>query len=154
MKCDEYQEQVSALIDNELADRESELLFTHLSECAACRATLRSELELRANLREDIPPLAPKELDIRVLTAAKNRRPSEPDRIAIPAMIWQRRFSMRVPVVAAAAFLLIFGSVLLSAIWAESNQTADIRRVQTVFLTAVPAVEVRAYTMQPMTTTQ
>ena len=154
MTCDEYQEKVSALIDNELADHESELLFTHMSGCAECRATLRSELELRANLREDIPPLAPRELDARVLTAAKNRRPTEPDRPAFPAMIWQRRLSMRIPVVAAAVFVLIFGSVLLSSMWAESNQTADVRRIQTVFLTAVPAVEVRAYTMQPMTTTQ
>ncbi|TSA17796.1 hypothetical protein D4R75_12035 [bacterium] len=154
MKCDEYQEQVSALIDNELADRESELLFAHLSECSVCRATLRSELELRANLREDIPPLAPEELDMRVLTAAKNRRPSEPDRPGIPAMIWQRRLSMRIPVVAAAVFVLIFGSVLLSSMWAESNQTADVRTVQTAFLMAVPTVEVRAYTMEPVVTIQ
>ena len=154
MKCDEYQEQVSALIDNELADQASELLFEHLSRCSACRAALRSGLELRENLKEDLPPLAPKELDKRVLTAVARRRQGEPDRAAIPATIWQRRFSMRVPVAAVAIFLLIFGSVLLSAIWAESNQTADVRRVQTVFLTAIPAVEVRAYTMQPMTTIQ
>jgi len=142
------------LIDNELADRESESLFTHLSGCTECRATLRSELELRADLREDVPPLAPRELDARVLTAAQSRRLPEPDRPAIPAKIWQRRLSMRIPVVAVAVFVLIFGSVLLSSMWAESNKTADVRTVQTVFLTAVPVVEVRAYTMEPVVTIQ
>lgn len=154
MKCAEYQEQVSALIDNELADRESEVLFTHLSECADCRATLRSGLELRSNLREDAPPLAPRELDARVLTATQGRHTTQPDRPAIPATIWQRRLSMRIPVVAVAVFVLVFGSVLLSSMWADSNQTADVRTVQTVFLTAVPVVEVRAYTMEPVVTIQ
>ena len=154
MSCDEYQKMVSALIDIELPDSETEVLFRHMGECIACRFDLRSQLELRSALKEDVPPVAPQELDGKVFSTVQDQRQRESDRPAIPAKIWQRRLSMRVPVVAVAVFVFIVGSVVLSAIWAESNQTADVRTVQTVFLTAVPTVEVRAYTMQPMTTIQ
>jgi anti-sigma factor RsiW len=154
MKCEGYQEQLSALIDMELEDGEAEELFRHMSGCITCRSVLRSQLALRFALREDVPPVAPEDLDEKVFAAVRSQRQRESDRPAIPATIWRRRLSLRVPVVAVAACLLIVGSVVLSTIWAESNQTADVRQVQTVFLTAVPAVEVRAYTMQPMTTIQ
>jgi anti-sigma factor RsiW len=154
MKCDEYEEQVSALIDNELADQESEQLFAHLGECAMCRATVRSTLELRANLKEDVPLLAPKELDARLLTALPSRRQVEPDRVAIPGKIWQHTISMRIPVAMVATLVLILGSFILSSMWFESKQATSVRTIQTVYLTAVPTVEVRAYTMKPMTTIQ
>ena len=54
MTCDEYQEQVSQYIDGELGDRDSGILFKHLSSCAECRSFLRSTLELRSKIHDEM----------------------------------------------------------------------------------------------------
>ena len=54
MTYDEYQEQVSQYIDGELSDGESERLFKHLSGCAECRSFLRSTLELRSKIHDEM----------------------------------------------------------------------------------------------------
>lgn len=54
MTCDEYQEQVSQYIDRELADDESQALFEHLSTCSECRSFLRSTLELRSKIHDEM----------------------------------------------------------------------------------------------------
>ena len=154
MTCDRYEEQLSALMDNELADDEAKELLLHMSGCALCRATLRSQLELRSSLREDLPPQAPKELDERILIGVQRRHPGKPDRVAIPVTFWQRRLSVRTPAVALTAVVLVLGSFLLSSLWFESRQISRGDATQTIYLTAVPTVEVRAYTMKPMTTVQ
>ena len=154
MNCDEFQEQLSALIDNELADGEAEGLFRHMGECVECRSALRSHMELRSDLKEDFPPLAPKELDRWILSGPLGRREGKPDRGAIPGKFWQGRVSMRIPVATAATVMIILGSIFFSSMWFGSNHASDVRSAQTVYLTAVPTVEVRAYTMKPMTTIQ
>lgn len=145
MKCDEYQEQVSALIDNELADKESELLFTHLSECAACRATLRSELELRATLREDVPPLAPRELDERVLSnvSRAERKPKAPRMMR--RAVWQRTVSMPWPIAAAIAALFLIGGLAVTSIWSPFDKLPAEPQVRVVYVTTLPTVEVHGY---------
>jgi anti-sigma factor RsiW len=154
MNCDRYEEQLSALMDNELADDEAKDLLLHMGGCALCRATLRSQLELRSSLREDLPPQASKELDERILIAVQSRRPGKPDRVAIPGTFWQRRLSMRTPAVALAAVVLVIGSFFLSSLWFGWRQISRVDATQTIYLTAVPTVEVKAYTMKPMTTVQ
>ena len=54
MTCDEYQEQVSQYIDGELGDKDSGILFKHLSSCAECRSFLRSTLELRSKIHDEM----------------------------------------------------------------------------------------------------
>jgi hypothetical protein len=54
MTCDEYQEQVSQYIDGELDDKESGALFKHLSTCGECRSFLRSTLELRSKIHDEM----------------------------------------------------------------------------------------------------
>ncbi len=54
MTCDEYQEQVSQYIDGELGDKESGPLFKHLSTCGECRSFLRSTLELRSKIHDEM----------------------------------------------------------------------------------------------------
>ncbi|MBF8294533.1 MAG: zf-HC2 protein [Bacteroidetes bacterium] len=144
MKCDEYQEQLSALIDNELADQESELLFTHLSECAACRATLRSELELRANLKEDVPPLAPRELDEKVLSTMSKAEGQLDARRVMRRGVWQRNVSMRWPLAAAIAGLFLIGGLAVTSVWSPCNKPAE-PQVRIVYITALPIVEVHGY---------
>jgi anti-sigma factor RsiW len=145
MKCDEYQEQVSALIDNELVDQESELLFAHLSECAACRATLRSELELRANLKEDVPPLAPKELDEKVLSTMSKAEGQSKSRRVMRRAIWQRNVSMPWPLAAAIAGLFLIGGLAVTSVWSPFNKPPVEPQVRIVYITALPTVEVHGY---------
>jgi len=54
MTCDEYQEQVSQYIDGELNDKNSGGLFKHLSVCGECRSFLRSTLELRSKIHDEM----------------------------------------------------------------------------------------------------
>ncbi len=154
MTCDLYEEQLSALMDNELTDSGAAELLAHMSTCQHCRAALRSQLTLRSSLREDITPQAPRELDERVLAIVERRRQGKPDRAALPGMFWERRLSIRTPAVVISAVVLIVGSFFLSSLWFESKQIPDVRTVQTFYVTTLPTVEVRAYTMQPTTTVQ
>lgn len=145
MKCDEYEEQVSALIDNELEDQASELLFVHLGECAACRATLRSGLQLRANLREDVPLLAPKELDEKVLTnVSRAETKLGVQRQAHRAAVWQRNVSMPWPLAAAIAGLFLIGGLAATSVWSPFSKPPA-PQVRTVYVTALPTVEVNGY---------
>ena len=54
MTFDEYQEQVSQYIDGELNDGDSGTLFKHLSTCGECRSFLRSTLELRSKIHDEM----------------------------------------------------------------------------------------------------
>jgi anti-sigma factor RsiW len=142
MKCDEYEEMVSGMIDNELADPESEQLFGHLSKCAACRAILRSELELRANLKEDLPPLAPKELDEKILRTLSSDSGQLPARRIVRKVVWQRNVSMPWPLAAAIAGLLLVGGLAATSVWSPFSKQPQVR---IVYVTTLPTVEVNGY---------
>ena len=142
MNCVEYEEQVSALIDNELVDQESEVLFTHLSTCETCRATLRSELELRASLKEDVPPLAPKELDVKILNTVSKVDRQLGAQTVMRKAVWQRRVSMPWPLAAAIAGLFLIGGLAATSVWSPFNKQPQVR---TVYITALPTVEVNGY---------
>src|SRR3989304_5420487 len=146
MSCEQFEEQVSAYIDHELRDEETEILFRHLGNCVSCRKAMTVALDLRSGLRDQAPLLAPEELDEKVLSMAQSRQSWMPDRVVVPVTMWQRRISMRVPAVAAAMFILLFGGFFASSLWLGPNDSAANAKVQTVYITTLPAVEVRGYT--------
>ena len=136
MTCEQYEEQVSALIDHELKDEETEMLFVHLSTCRACRRSLQSVLDLRSDLGEQVSPMAPKELDERMLKVMSIPKRLEADRKPVRGHVWTRRISIPLPIAAAIMMILIAGSVALSSLWSTT---------QTVYITALPVVEVHGY---------
>jgi len=136
MKCEMYEEQISALIDHELMDEEMGVLFAHLSTCRTCRHSLQSVLDLRSDLTREIPPMAPKELDEKVLQSDTRSMLYAGDRKPLRLAVWKRRVSLPVPVAAAIMAILIASSVALSSLWSKT---------QTVYITAFPVVEVHGY---------
>ncbi len=144
MKCDEFEEQVSTLLDNELADQDSELLFAHLCGCSACRATLRSELELRANLKEDVPPLAPKDLDEKVLSSVSKADEQLDARRGMKRGVWHRSVSMPWPLAATIATLFLIGGLAVTSVWSPFSKPPE-PQVRIVYVTALPTVEVNGY---------
>ncbi|MEW5797936.1 MAG: zf-HC2 domain-containing protein [Bacteroidota bacterium] len=88
--CNEYQEQISAYIDNELADAETSKLFYHLGECAECRGTMQSMLQLRSALFEIDQP-----------KDNKNDGSS----------LWKRRISISYPIAALFAFFVMMSAI-------------------------------------------
>ncbi len=138
MNCDVYVEQLSALMDNELGDDEARSLFGHLNTCDACRKALRSAQELRSGLREETPPMAPAELDEKIMGLIPHAKRYVGDRKALRIVGWRRRVSLPLPIAAIIAFLLVLGSAALSYKLSEAQETQK----QTIYITTLPAVEV------------
>lgn len=89
-KCDEYQEKISAYIDNELANAETAKLFYHLGECEECRNMLTSMLQLRSALFE--------------IDQSKEKRNEN-------VSLWKRRVSISYPIAALFAFFVIVSAI-------------------------------------------
>lgn len=58
MNCHEFQQQLTAYLDGELADERGSAIRGHLRSCEACRAVAADEGALRDGLR-DLPPVDP-----------------------------------------------------------------------------------------------
>ena len=54
MTCNEYQEWISAYVDNELDEERAAPLFAHLGACTECRGFFRDALQLRSVIQDDI----------------------------------------------------------------------------------------------------
>jgi anti-sigma factor RsiW len=52
--CNEYQQQISQYIDNQLEDSDTSELFRHLGDCEECRDFLKSILKLRSAILQDV----------------------------------------------------------------------------------------------------
>ena len=139
-----YEEQVSALVDNELRDDEMELLFRHLGGCNICRRSFTAVLDLRSNLSDDVPLMAPRELDDKVLRQTSISRHLSADRKALPSRLWKRRISVPVPA-AVAALLFIVMSVIVSVGSRQPESRPLEGRVEAVYITMLPAVEVQGH---------
>jgi anti-sigma factor RsiW len=140
MRCEAYEEQISVMIDHELDDEQAGALFAHLGTCAACRRSLQSVLDLRSGLLEEMPPLAPKDLDARILKQWRLRHRAAADRTPVRLHLWTGRISLPVPVAAVILLFLIAGSLMVSSVGRQQQPMEG--RVEAVYITTFPAVEV------------
>ncbi len=152
MVCEDYQEQASRLVDNELGEHESPTLFAHLSTCRECRRFLHATLQLRSGLQEQAPVVTPAHLDGKVLGSLPAKRQYAPDRVAVQRSLWKRRVSLPAPVAAAMIMLLMLGSAVLTALWFRDSEPGY--QTRTIYVTALPAVEVQGFYSQPESTIQ
>ncbi|HEX6176159.1 MAG TPA: zf-HC2 domain-containing protein [Candidatus Binatia bacterium] len=52
MNCDEAQESITALVDQELGHAERSVLEAHMGECSGCRLAFEEELDLKRKIRQ------------------------------------------------------------------------------------------------------
>jgi len=104
MTCDEYQEQVSQYIDGELGDEDSGILFKHLSLCAECRSFLRSTLELRSKIHDEM------------LMEAQNQLQAQPSRLTT---------AFTLPLAALLAAVFLFLGIAQFSSYDRYNQISD-----------------------------
>ncbi len=111
MTCDHYQMQIGQLLDHELSEKESPVLFAHLSVCPECRDFFRVSLQVRAELMNAEPITVPDELDDRMRAAGliPAERPT-----SRKTSIWDLRIAFPLPAAASIALLLIIGSLFLA----------------------------------------
>jgi anti-sigma factor RsiW len=150
MKCNEYEERISLYVDDELDDIQAVELFHHLGGCSECRKAMLSMLNLRSGLVRAEGPMAPAELDERVLSRTIGREIFNELKAKSGAFVG-RRFSMPAPAAVGVACLLVVIGIALSALLRPLDGIMEEQRGQTLFLTAAPAMEVRAYSMPPVT---
>lgn len=153
--CDEYQEQASQYIDGELSDEDSENLFRHLSACADCRWFLRSTLELRSKIQDEM--LMETENSLRAqpsgFTTAFATEPTSRRSITTPGPAFFRRKLTVSPALAAGMIVLI---IIITALIAgpakESGTTKSAKEV--VYATSLPTVEVQGLPITEKTVKQ
>lgn len=111
MTCEQYQMHIGQLLDHELPEKESPVLFAHLSACSECRDFFQASMQVRAELMSAEPITAPDELDDRMrgagLIPAEQPLPRR-------TSIWDMRVAFPLPAAASIALLLILGSLLLA----------------------------------------
>lgn len=118
-KCEEYQEKISAYIDNELADAETAKLFYHLGECTECRDMLKSMLQLRTALHEVEFPAE-----------------VQPDHKSI----WKRTFVISYPVAAALALLMLMSGFFFVQKITQPPRVIEKTQTEYVYMTSFPPV--------------
>ncbi len=135
MTCNEYQELISQLVDDELDDGQSSELFLHTGRCAECRAFLRSTLRLRNEIASQAlaTPLSFERVDAHVrIRLRRTRMQHRPFRT-----LFVRRISVPIPVAAALGILLIIGSILLASLSTREHDP------QVVYIMGLPTIEVQ-----------
>lgn len=102
MTHDEYQEQISQLIDGELEGKQQPALFTHLSACRECQGFLNSTIYLRSTIATCTMPV-PQSLDLKMQSSL------------LTPLVYQlntRPVAFRLALAASIAFILLMGSLL------------------------------------------
>ncbi len=115
--CDEYQEMMSAYIDQELNDNETSQLFYHLSECLECREFMKSLLTLHSAFRDS--------------DASQSKKPTS---------LWERKLSLSFPAAAVITFAMLLSGILF---FEKMNQPPKVvQKIQTeyVYMTSFPPV--------------
>ncbi len=136
MGCNEYEEQVSQYIDGELGDEHSGTLFKHLGTCAECRSFLRSTLELRSKIHDEM--LIEREMQeeiVRTKSAGSAIRPA----------LLGRRISLSPAVALSILVLVVMITTLVVGSVGEQTSIGSSREV--VYVTSLPTIEVQGFSV-------
>jgi len=146
MTCEDSQENLSAMMDGELAEEDLDSTLAHASACADCRQFLSVITRQPALLRGTSPDGVPRRLDRRVSDLA---RLDAPRTVRVPLQaVWdmlKARVRIPVPVAIGTAGLLL-GLVIFSAAAWRTLHTKDSQATRVVYMMEFPPVEVFADT--------
>lgn len=125
MDCEQYQQQISELIDIQLSENESSKVYRHLSTCSGCRSFFRSCIRVK----ETVPSILYDD------TVSENRKYKTS---------WIYRY-VRIPLPAAAVFIVLFfaGLIGTSLHFFQENEAAITERYQIIYISEFPEIEVR-----------
>jgi predicted anti-sigma-YlaC factor YlaD len=105
MNCEEYQKQVSKLLDNALEKERMADVFNHLGICERCREFFESTMHLRQAMRSAAPLAMSATMDADVLQLAMTQSCQAPDRG--PAQRLGRHHSLRSRISTFALLLMV-----------------------------------------------
>lgn len=130
MTHDQFQEQISRLLDNDLREEESTTLFTHMASCLECQEFLRSCLRLRSGLAADSLPV-PASTDKKL---REQFSPAAAPKAVGARSLWSRHVAVRFP-----ALVLLVCLVAAGAVLALSGRS-PFYEPETIYVTRMPAV--------------
>lgn len=143
MTCDEYQEMISEFIDAELLDEQMTELFSHLSTCRRCRASLGMMMHVRQTLAKVPQAVVRPGLDARVLEIPELRARTTRQKQFLPVRIWQNRVRLPLPALATLVFIALFSSALLLSFWLRTKEPVQQMNQKVVYLIGLEPVEVQ-----------
>lgn len=154
MTCENSQQNLSAMVDGELADEDLAPTLAHASACPECRQFLGAVTRQPALLRSASPDDVPRSLDRRVTELARLDRGH---RVRAPLQALRDALTMRVripvPVALGTAGLLL-GLVIFSAVTWRTLQTKAEGTTRVVYMMEFPPVEVIAFSPASQATVQ
>ncbi len=144
MTCEHFQEQISELIDNELACEAEPELFSHLGTCTDCRGYFAAVLKLRSSLVMDalndsqqIKRLKEASIHPLIHSSAVNR----------PAVhsFAKRKLSIPFAALIAVFVLTVAASIGVSSKFFRTEKIVEREVPHTVYIMQLPEVEVKGY---------
>ena len=144
MNCEGYQEQISALIDEELSDEQSAEVFAHLGICPSCRTFLATTHSIRNAMAGETVQV-PSSLDARLRTIARTDRWRE---LALSvrhgAAWWKRRLDIPVPAFALLLIMLLTSVVMILGLLRTTSPGFDTKSPNVVYIMSLSPIEVSA----------
>lgn len=114
MNCEEYQQQVSKLLDNALEKEKRADVFSHLGICEKCREFFESTMQIRLAMRSAAALPMSTAMDTEVLQLALTHGPQAPDRGPVQRLSEHRSLRSRISTFALLIMVTLFIGLLFS----------------------------------------
>ena len=145
MKCEEYEEKISELLDRELDMSRSGQLFAHLSTCEGCRTFFNSIQHLRGSLLDGALIHEPGRLEARMQRHfPKIAISANPDRHPV-GRIFRKRYTISVAATILFLCTIIAGTALVSTSFIPTPRVVERRVHETIYVLQLPQVEIKGY---------
>lgn len=116
--CEQYQEQISRMLDGDLPEAETAALRMHLEQCDACRSLYTAFSAVSAHLSD--PALPPVDLSASIMAQIRQEAAAPP-----PVSRPKRRPALLRMTAMAAGFALILLAASRLPVWNNGNDTAE-----------------------------
>lgn len=143
VKCEEFQQQLSQFIDDDLPGADSSALFGHLAMCDECRLFLQRILYLRTAVNEEVTNHVLELLAGQMEEGSREKKRSEPDRPAITNFFRNRRISLSIRTIALIETSVVALVILCWSLWYQYQHPVNVIEPGHSQVVTFPIVEVR-----------